>query len=217
MRIILDNGVEAAGPEIWFAKVPPHDIRGLGDVGQSIGTRSVLLIASLSFDSSSRRLEFERADVTILNLGTSEDTVIVSSAAEPATKVNNAVSSQLTTSQIPLAPGDEAFLRKVQQEMPKNMAAAAKRLLTGVRKHHPGNLKEGDRRRFTETPDNFWMILIQPRAQNFYISVRGSPKSHVSTQIALSPGRNPKYSAFYLRDEAHVNEALDIVLRAKTL
>lgn len=215
MRIVLDAGIETVGPDIWLARVPPHDIRGLGDIGQSLGARSVLLVASVNFDASTRRLEFERTDVKILNLGTSEDTVIVRSATEPTKEIT--ANPHVPTSHIPFAPGDEAFLRKVHHEMPKNMAAAAERLLAGVRKHHPGNLKEGDRRRFTETPDNFWMILIQPRAKNFYISVRGAPKSHVSNQIALTPGRNPNYSAFYLRDEAHVAEALDIVLRAKTL
>jgi hypothetical protein len=220
MKIILDNQVESAGPDIWLAKVPPHDIRGLGDVGQSKGARSVLLIAKPSFDTSTRRLEFERTDVAILNLGTSEDTVIVKSAPETsmaAGETRSAAISHVPTSHIPLAPGDDVFLRKVRQEMPTNMAAAAEQLLTGVRKHHPGNLKEGDRRRFTETPDNFWMILIQPRVQNFYISVRGAPARHAAKQMKILPGRNPNYSAFYLRDEAHVQEALDIVLRAKNL
>jgi hypothetical protein len=222
MKIILDDRVESAGRDIWLAKVPPHDIRGLGNAGQSKGARSVLLIANPSFDTSTHRLEFERTDVTILNLGTSEDTVIVKSAGEPATAANrtenhSAAISHVPTSHIPLAPGDEAFLRKVRQEMSKSMAAAAELLLTSVRKHHPGNLKEGDRRRFTETPDNFWMILIQPRAQNFYISVRGAPKRHAAKQIKILPGRNPNYSAFYLSDEAHVQEALDIVLQAKNL
>ncbi|MGY3412469.1 hypothetical protein ACVWZV_008582 [Bradyrhizobium sp. GM5.1] len=190
-------------------------------MGQSKGARSVLLIANPSFNSSTAQLEFERTDVTVLNLGTSEDTVVVKSAggssATAANKTENPAIPHVPTFHIPLAPGDEAFLRKVQQEMPKNMAAAAERLLIGVRKHHPGNLKEGDRRRFTETPDNFWMILVQPRKQNFYISVRGAPKWHTAKQFNITSGRNPNYSAFYLSDEAHVQEALDIVLRAKTL
>jgi hypothetical protein len=46
---------------------------------------------------------------------------------------------------------------------------------------------------------------------------RGAPKWHAAKQFNISPGRNPDYSAFYLSDKAHVQEALDIVLRAKTL
>jgi hypothetical protein len=223
IKIVLDDGVQSAGHDIWLAKVPPHDIRGLGGgvAGQSKGVRSVLLIANPSFDPSTHRLEFERTDVTILNLGTSEDTVIVKSAGKSAIAAsevgNHSAAVPHPTPHISLAPGDEAFLLKVRQEMPKKMAAAAEWLLTSVRKHHPGELKEGERRRFTDTPDNFWMILIQPRVENFYISVRGAPKKHTAKQIDILPGRNPNYSAFYLRDDAHVQEALDIVLRAKNL
>lgn len=214
MKIVFDEEVKDVGRGIWFASVAPHDLRQLGSIPPSKGERSVLLIGEPIFDPSRCRIEFDRPDLTILNLGTSPDTVIIKSAGAPD-KENKGADTAQPPSGATISPGDEAFLRTVRETMPGAMVAAAEELLTGVRKHYPGGLKQGQRRRFTESPDNFWMILVQPRAKNFYISVRGAPERHQSQNIRIRSGRNPNYAAFYLEHASDVKEALEIVLKAR--
>ncbi len=49
-----------------------------------------------------------------------------------------------------------------------------RQLLSGVRQKSPGDLKRGKSRNFSETPDNFWYVIVQPRIDELSITVHGA-------------------------------------------
>jgi hypothetical protein len=97
--------------------------------------------------------------IIVLNVGTTASTVIVDSSIE----VSQTADHELAQPTGELGPGDREFLCLAEKELSGEAQEAAIDLLRKVRSKWPGDLKRGKRNNFSNTPDNSWNVIIQPR------------------------------------------------------
>jgi hypothetical protein len=207
MQIILDGSVHPCRG-VWFTSVPPHQISILGAPKASKGTTSVLLVTEAKFDPEAGKLALNADNITVANLGTSPRTIVVDAdAMDEGTKASKGHPGHL-------GPGDREFLQLVEAELAGEAREMARELLRAIRAQDAGDLKRGGRNNFSNTPDNFWYVIIQPRVQGLSVTVRGSLDRFGSSTIKLNLDR-PGYTRFSLRELSELPEALRIIGLAK--
>ncbi|TIN25727.1 hypothetical protein [Mesorhizobium sp.] len=210
---ISATNVKVLGPGIWGLQMPPHEVRLFGGSPATGGNRSVLLIKDCVFDAAAETLSFDLSDVVPLNVGTMADAIAISSSEQGGRSVRNSKDVQNGAS-VPYGPGDRQFLEMVTSSLPTAMQSAAQQLLAGVRERSPGDLKRGQSRNFSETPDNFWYVIVQPRVSQLSITVRG-PVEHFRPFAKLPIKDDRGNTLFKISGEADVPAALEIIFRAK--
>ncbi len=210
MAISVSVGdVEEFGSGIWKARLSPDDLRILGTAESQFGSRSVLLVLECAdFDPDNRTLAFNPSAARLLNLGTSEDVLIVESAA-------NEVSHQAEQPSLGvgrLAPGDSRFLGG----LPSELRELGGTMLRAVRAQFAGDLKYFERSgKFVETPDNFWTVRIQPRDSSLRITVRGRPEGFDQPLLlALKPDMTG-YSSFKSSSATQIPDFLKVLCQVR--
>ncbi len=86
--------------------------------------------------------------------------------------------------------------------------------MAGVRHRSTGDLKRGKARNFSDTPDNFWYVIVQPQISQLSITVRG-PVEHFEGVAKLPLKDDRGDTLFKVTDEADVAAALDLIFHAK--
>jgi hypothetical protein len=210
MKMVFEHTVAGLNGS-WLTLVPPHQVAMLGEPRFTRGSTSVLLASSPEFDSTSRHLSVDADWVVVLNLGTTPrtfviDTVIGSEALAEG-EGGSAQSDQL-------GPGDREFLSLVERELQGEAQEAAVDLIRAVRRKWPGDLKRGERNNFSNSPDNFWYVIVQPRVQALSITLRGAPDRFKSTTLELKVDR-PGYTRFSLKNPDRVDEAIRLIEQSK--
>lgn len=195
-------------PGVWSAAVPPAQVKLLGTAKASVGPRSVVLVSGAVFDADTGMLRFDLGDVTVLNLGTSPALLAV--ATSDRHEMPTGAEEGLEAS----GSGDREFLSLVERELNGVAQEAAKRILSEVRQRYPGDLQRGQRHNFKNTPDNFWYVIVQPRAQSLSITVRGAPDRFAPSTLELKDDR-PGYTRFSLKHLSEVKEALRVIEASK--
>jgi len=211
---------------VWLLEMAPHQIRLFGDCRRAEGERSVLLVSAARFDADARTLTFDVGAVTPLNVGRSNTAIVIDQEDLTVPEVENSSSPSLQptkypTSTIPVpasspgsyGPGDREFL-SVASEMPDLGRRTAELLLAEVRKRSSGDLKRGQQRNFSNTPDNFWYVVVQPRIGELSVTVRGEPSRFSSGRLAVKPDR-PGYTRFKVTSPEDVDEAIRIIFASK--
>jgi hypothetical protein len=204
--------MEEVKERIWLARVPPHEVATrLGGSPHKTGPRTVMLVSGARYDATNSELRFEASNVEILNIGSSDAAVIVGYDPAPS------VATQVAHDGLVLyGPGDRRFLTLIRSEMTTADAIeTGERLLEGVRRRFPGDLDQlADKpRKFVERPDNFWTVMIQPREQNYYITVRGKPERYQGSSFEVKSEMG-SYSRFYLRHTGEVEEAARLISKS---
>lgn len=196
---------------VWSFSLPPHQVRMFGKCDNALGWRSVILLKEAAFNPATGDLAFGVEDATALNIGSSIDTVAVLSKqiGEQLEEASPAATEKATMSR-----GDRDFLDLCRIELPDHMQRTASALLAGVRSRAPGELKRGLSRNFSETPDNFWYVIIQPRVEQLSITVRGPVNLFAGvTHLQVKDDRGN--SLFKVSGEQDVDAALNLIFRAK--
>ncbi|MDE2133736.1 MAG: hypothetical protein KGJ49_03970 [Alphaproteobacteria bacterium] len=211
---IATSGAMALGENIWLVDLPPHQLRFFGGGTQSCGARSVIAIKNAQYDDKTKSLKFDADDVTTLNIGTLTETVAVGVDSPVAKKLSPVIAAK--SGNISYGPGDRAFLNLVNELMPEHMKRAALLLLEKVRHRSSGDLKRGKARNFSETPDNFWYVIVQPQVEHLQITVRGDLQHFhgMSTLPILDDRGNTR---FKVTKEDDVEEALKLIFHAKRM
>jgi hypothetical protein len=212
------------GAGIWIAETSPNELMRLGPPKSTVGTRSVLLVEGAEYDSERKRLEIDVTALTVLNLGTGRDALVVTSHGDDrvdrtVTDTNVATTDTfrgppLQDDNVVHGPGDLEFLRLVNRELRGNPLEAAIRILKEVRRRNPGDLQRGKRSNFKNIPDNFWYVIVQPRVQSLSITIRGEKEQIHAQDIELKDDR-PGYTRFTLARPDQVPEALAIIRQSK--
>ena len=197
----LDNG-------LWKVELPPHQVRRFGAANCTTGIRSIILVEGAVFHSSSSTLECDLENIVPLNIGTTAETYVISAGQVPRIDEQANAASKLT-----LGKGDKSFLQMCENNLSKQMYEAAKELLTGVRARSFGNLKRGQKKNFSETPDNFWYVIIQPRIDQLQITVRGNVE-HFSGISNLEIKDDRGNTRFKVKSQSDVAEALKLIFHA---
>lgn len=198
---------------VWEAAISPREVRTLGSCSSSLGEVTVLLLSTSSFDSEAKAIRFAPQAATVLNVGNSSRAIIVNGGDD--LQLNERPTSdgslvRLAGEQI--GPGDKQYLQSLA-DLPDQVRQAGEEILRRVRRLFPGDLRPLGGRRFQETPDNFWFVVIQPRAGSLLITVRGLPDRFKVERLKIVEDR-PPYSRFKVRSADDVPEAVQVILHA---
>lgn len=210
LRITVTNAYEIR-QGIWSFDMPPHQVRHFGNTNNTIGIQSVLIFRTCEYDAAVNQLYFDIEDVTPVNIGTSSRVIGIAAAIAG----NPTLDHQTASPSMPavVGPGDREFLRLTRNELSKELAQTAEQLLLGVRERSSGDLKRGQARNFSETPDNFWYIIVQPRIDELSVTVRG-PVKHFEDITALKIKDDRGNTLFKIRSEGDVMPALKLIFHA---
>ena len=206
---VTAEGVERLATGTFSLVMSPHRVRSFGPEAPAHGAVSVLIVEGCHYEDNSKQLIFELDSALALNVGSSTQTLIVDGNAgsdQPKVAENEDGASLL-------GPGDRQFLKMAREELSGEMAEVAEKLLSGVRAQTSGNLKRGKSRNFSETPDNFWYVIVQPRVNELSITVRG-PLTHFEgiTHLRIKDDRGN--TRFKVRSIDDVPAALRLIFRA---
>lgn len=205
------TGVIELSPGIWKFEMPPHQIRHFGNTNHTIGTESVVLFRSCSYDAEEAALRFDLEDVVPINVGTSASAIGI--AARESNDEQTAKATPPADANYAVGPGDREFLGMARSELSAGTSQAAEKLLLGVRARSAGDLKRGQARNFSETPDNFWYVIIQPRIDELSITVRG-PVDRFDGLTGLEVKDDRGNTRFKVKSEHDVPEALKLIHHA---
>jgi hypothetical protein len=205
------TGVSEIGPGIWSFEMPPHQVRHFGSTNHAIGPKSVLMFRSCAYDAHQQQLHFDLDDVTPINVGTTPRAIGI---AVQGDEEGRATPSDLNKpAPLVFSPGDRGFLQLARSELSEGTARAAERLLLGVRQKSAGDLKRGQARNFSETPDNFWYVIVQPRVDELSITIRG-PVERFEQLTPLKVKDDRGNTRFKVRNEEDVPAALKLIFHA---
>ena len=205
------TGVTEITPGIWELEMLPHQVRHFGSTNHAIGPQSVLMFRSCSYDADQQQLHFDLEDVVPINVGTTARAIGI--AVDESNEGMVKQSTESAPEPSALGPGDREFLQLAGKELSAGTARAAEKLLLGVRQKSPGNLKRGQARNFSETPDNFWYVIVQPRVDELSITVRGTV-DHFAGLTGLEVKDDRGNTRFKVRGESDVTEALKLIFHA---
>jgi hypothetical protein len=199
------RGVKSLDSGLWKARLAQAELQFLGSAGSRVGPLSVLLISDgASFDQATRTLSFNPGSAQLLNLGTSDEAIIVQSA--PVSGLRPAPQAGYPISRATV--GDSRFLAN----LPTKMREFGKALLEAVRAQYPGELKFFERSgKYVETPDNFWTVRIQARDESFRITVRGKPDSFIGIHSLTIKPDMTGYSSFKLSSPKQIEEFMSVL------
>lgn len=212
MRVTLYE-ISPGATGIWTANVDPQRLMKLANPIRQGGSVSVVLVARPSYDAGAQSLQFDLDSAILLNLGNTFEAILVDSRDKDVQKSRQ--SAELPTGE--KAAGDRRFLEELKH-LPESQRTLGEQLLTAVRKEYPGELvfhqKSG---KFVESPDNFWVVRIQPRAQSLRIVVYGRPGEHGSKNTIVLKQDMASYSNFVIHSEHQIPEAVGVIRQAKRL
>jgi hypothetical protein len=213
LTLAVDN-VEALGQGIWLVDIPPHQVRLFGAVAPSVGTRSAIAVNKAEYNEVLKTLTFQIDHATVLNVGVQNRAIVIDAGIEnstPDSALNKLRSIEPT---LVYGAGDGLFLSLVDRLLSTDMQAAGHALLDGVRRRFPGNLKKGKKNNFSETPDNFWYVVVQPRVDELQVTVRGDVNHFkgISSLLILDDRGNTR---FKIRGQSDIAEALKLIFHAK--
>lgn len=206
------SGAAELAPGLWSFEMAPHQVRLLGSTNHSFGEESVILLPDGRFNPTTSELQFALDSATPINVGTTSR-VIGLDVKLRAQRAGGAEQSP-SPSQSNLGPGDREFLQLAEKELSPKTVKAARALLQGVRAKSAGNLQRGQSRNFSETPDNFWYVIVQPRVDELSVTVRGST-DHFAAIARLEIKDDRGNTRFKVGSEADVPNALELIFHAR--
>ena len=102
--------------------------------------------------------------------------------------------------------GDHQFIADLSK-LPPLLQKLGKELLQEVRCTFPGKLQYYPKsKKYVESPDNFWVVKIQPRAKSLRIVVYGSPQKHGSKKSIELKDDMTGYSSFIINNPSQLAE-----------
>ena len=192
---------------VWRVRISPGETSVFNEADNRHGAWTIVAIDEVpTYDAASRQLSFEPHTARLLNLGDSEQALILGRIRERNDQVAAA-----TEGLHRVRSGDRRFL----QDLTAATREIGERFLGELRKRIPGELEYRERSgRFIETPDNFWTVRIQPRDRSLRVTVRGNPEEFRAPPPIELRRDMAGYSAFKVQSVDQVGAALDIILQA---
>lgn len=238
---ITIDGAKHLDMGIWMAKLEPDEVATLGKCENRSGPFSVLLLDSeVDYDEKTQTLTFNPNATCLLNIGGTEQILVLSSkdkkpvskpvaapsapdkapsfeSSEPSgekasTEEQHEEMTADTELSKRLATGDKLFL----SELPADMRGLGETLLSEIRGIIPGELNfEPRSAKFDETPEIFWTIKILPSEKALRLTVRGTPETFEQTSGIDLKLDKFGYSAFHITRVAQVPGAIALLKQAQ--
>jgi len=212
MKLTIEN-VSAGSATVWTSQINREDLMKLANPIHQGGFLNIVMISSPFFDAKNKTLQFNLDSMTILNLGESSDTLFIDSLdREPKRKP---IRKKITVRE--KIAGDDRFINDLDR-LPNSIKKLGEGLLAEIRKRSPGKLifhpKSG---KYVESPDNFWVIRIQPRAQSLRIVIYGRPGEHSHYKNIELKKDMSRYSSFVIDNQRQLADAVKVIMDAKHL
>ncbi|MGB7921580.1 MAG: hypothetical protein WCF40_16135 [Desulfobacterales bacterium] len=238
---ITIDGAKHLDMGVWMAKLGPDEVATLGKCENRSGPFSVLLLdTEVDYDEKTQTLTFNPDATCLLNIGGTEQILVLSSkdkkpVSKPAAAPSAPVTAPAFRSSEPagekastvepheemtadtelskrLATGDKLFL----SELPADMRGLGETLLSEIRGIIPGELNfEPRSAKFDETPEIFWTIKILPSKKALRLTVRGTPETFEQTSGIDLKLDKFGYSAFHITRVAQVPGAITLLKQAR--
>lgn len=213
MKVLLEKTVQGA-TKIWTSEVKPNDLLNLSKPIHQQGKLSVLMVENPVYNESSTTLQFDLESAILLNIGSSKEAIIVDAKTCQTQNISNKTPK---STNIRLNQGDKLYLEELNK-LPDFLREIGKQILFEIRKDFIGELKFFQKsRKFVESPDNFWVVKIQPRAKSLRIVVYGKPLEHKNYNTIQLKRDMASYSSFVLSSKEQTQEAISAIKEAKHL
>lgn len=208
MKIFIESYDICGVQNAVTTDVSPSDIRRFKPDAPSWGTSSVVYCDS-KFPSkchSGSPFTIAPNDFRVLNIGSTSHTYLIFDSSS-RTEIHRLESSNNNKSD----RGDSLFL----EALPDSLRNIGEDLLKSIRERFSGELKFYPKsRKYVETPNNFWAVVIQPRDKSLRVTVKGRPQSHISPpDIELKPDLS-SYSSFKIKSLSQLKSALAVITEA---
>lgn len=212
MRVTIEKVVPGA-KGVWTSSIEPQRLLKLDNPIRQWGHLSIVMVSKPSFENQNQSLQFDLDSAVLLNLGNTTETILVDSRESEAVVSK----STLQPNAYVYSSGDLRFIKKLGL-LNESLRKLGEQLLGEIRKEFPGELifheKSG---KFVESPDNFWVVRIQPRAQSLRIIVYGTPRKHSPKSAIELKDDMTGYSNFVINNQSQLREAIDVIREAKQL
>jgi hypothetical protein len=186
----------------WESELSPDEVEALGRSFAQEPGPSVLLADEVE-ESDKNTILFPPNAVRVLNRGTAKRAFVL---ARP----NSDASLSLPRG----CAGDDAFLKEAAQAG-REVEEFARRMLREVRRLDPtGELVSFPGRRFINKPDNFVVLVPQPRIQELKIVVRGGPREFRDAPDDLKSDQNG-YSTFKIRNATDLARGISLLKQVR--
>jgi hypothetical protein len=154
-------------------------------------------------------LEFDLETSTLLNLGSGSEVLFIHGAED--------VDIRRSPESTKRRGGDQEFLESLTT-LPEISREVGTRLLMLVRAQLPGELRfHPNSKKFVETPDNYWVVRIQPRDKSFRIVVFGDEFRHPKYRSIKLVADMRSYSAFKLERLEQLADTIQAIKMAQKL
>jgi len=210
MRVTIEKVMPGA-KGLWTSSIEPQRLLKLGNPIRQWGRLSIVMVSQPSFENQS--LQFDLDSAVLLNLGNSTEAIFVDSRESDTAASKHAVKQNENTK----AAGDLRFIKELGS-LTESLKKLGEQLLVEIRKEFSGELVYHDKSgKYVESPDNFWVVRIQPRAQSLRIIVYGSPRKHGAKSTIDLKDDMTGYSNFVIARQSQLREAIDVIRKAKEL
>lgn len=188
----------------WRAPLTPADVDRLGrSVGREPGP-SVVFASDVSEAPDQSTIMFPLDAAAVVNRGTLDDALIV---------VRGQADAQDDTG-TEFEAGDKAFLDEAAASG-EDVSEFAKRMLEAVRKLDPdGRMVAFPHRRFINKPDNFVVLVPQPRVRELKVIVRGSPYEFHDAPADLKRDQHG-YSTFKIKNATDLARGIALLQQVR--
>lgn len=212
MRVTIEKA-SSESKGIWTSQIDPQRLLRLANPVRQGGRINIVMVSNPSFDGQNCLLQFDLDSAILLNLGNSTDAIFIDSRESEEFHLSQNVRPNFQSP----SSGDSRFLQKLKL-LPESQQKVGEQLLNAVRKEFPGELKFHQKSgKFVESPDNFWVVRIQPRSKSLRIIVYGKPTDYGSqATIELKPDM-ASYSNFIVDGKHQLLEAIKVIKEAKRL
>jgi hypothetical protein len=209
MKMILENVTVAKGCA-WITKMDDEKRRFFGNSKIENGSINLVSLQNGTFAPTTGELIFDTSQFQFLVSSPCENLLIIDESGVQA--LSPCVVDQTSPSNA--SKSDDGFKALVKKLLSGEAQLAALQLLDAIREREPrGELKRGERNNFSETPDNFWYVIVQPRKNNLSITVRGKVQDFPVTGLDLADDRGN--SKFFFDNREQISDALEIIFSAK--
>lgn len=197
------EGARSLDDGVWITSLSPDIAMSLGRPQAEEAGPTVLFVPEPRFNEVAGTLDFPHGAARLVNLGTSDQTLIV------RTQGQNEGNKPARTEDA-LKSGDRAFLREAGT-CGGAVSDLAPELLRAIRKLDPeGELVRFGTRRFINQADNFVTLIPQPRVRDIRLVVRGSPSEFGTIGMTVKKDQNG-YSTFKVATAKDLSRAISLL------
>lgn len=205
----VSNRVEG----VWSTDIDPQRLLRLADPVRQGGRVNIAMVTNPFFDNQNSSLQFDLDTTVLLNLGSSYKTYFIDALSETINQLFSKEDHEVKK----FPAGDNQFLEELKV-LPESIRNVGEKLLKEIRMMFPGELVYHPKsKKFVESPDNFWVIRVQPRAKSLRIIVYGKPEDHRQTHTFKLKHDMAVYSNFVIDSENQIQEAVNVIRDAKLL